>query len=552
MSAQNITLAAKVLRPVVASALFFLCCALAVQAQGDLSGFPKYHTNNQLGAPLFFDLDGDGIDELLHANGDHTTDIWTAGGAAFPGWPAPAGWHTWNMTPSVGDLDGDGSLEVVTATSNNMVHAYHADGTNVAGFPRNLGAEIGGACCLADLDGDGDMEIIVQPRTTRVYAIQGDGSDLAGWPVTIPLSEGGAQTAAAADLDGDGSLEVITTSQGIPSTLSVFRADGTNFPGFPVTVTYTVGSPVVADLDRDGDLEIIYTVGSDLAARHHDGSMVAGFKVDCGTWTLYTSVAVGDIDRDGYPEIVFGSQNDNVYVVRHDGSFQPGWPSPPTTGTVHATPALADLDGDGDLEIIVAAPTSGTGMIYAWHHDQSDVAGFPWSRPSTFYGGVTLGDIDGDNKLDFAASGRSGSALYAWSTTFSYDARRIVHGSYRVNRHNNALHNFHPRDGQAGLSLTVPPATTTGSTVTIGIEGGNSSQSGATLFGLLQVETPGGARVNLIGPVPATLLPGGSFSFPYNISIPAAAPSGGYRVIALLANASARIVQYDCELLTVY
>lgn len=539
-------------RPLSIALAVLLIAASAAQAQSDLPGFPKYCTNDQLGAPILFDFDGDGVDELLHANGDHTMDIWEAGGAAFPGWPAAAGWHTWNMTPAVGDLDGDGTFEVVTATSNYQVHAYYYDGTVVPGFPRHLGDEIPGACCLADLDGDGDMEIIVQPRGTRIYALQGDGTDLPGWPVTISINEGGSQTPAVADLDNDGTVEIITTSQGIGSLLSVFRPDGNPYPGFPITVTYTVGSPVIADLDRDDDLEIIYTVGSDLAARHHDGSMVSGFKVDCGTWTLYTSVAVADIDRDGYVEIVFGSQNDSVYVVRHDGTFQPGWPSPPTTGSVHATPALADLDLDGDLEIVVAAPTSGSGRIYAWHHDQTDVSGFPWSKPSSFYGGVTLGDLDGDRKLDMAASGRSGSALYAWTTPFNFDMTRIVHGMYRVNRHNNAVHNLRPMEAQVAVSLQAPPVAALGTTITLHVEACNDTQSPVSLLGGIEAETPTGQRVNIVGPASLTMAPGQTFTRAFPVFVPPFAPLGGVRFIAYLKNASGRVLHCDAELVTVY
>ncbi len=57
-------------------------CVLALGptawGQANLPGFPKITVNEQTGAPLFFDMDGDGIDELLHANADHLTDIWAS------------------------------------------------------------------------------------------------------------------------------------------------------------------------------------------------------------------------------------------------------------------------------------------------------------------------------------------------------------------------------------------------------------------------------------------------------------------------------------------
>lgn len=518
--------------------------------QQDLPGFPKNLTNDQTGAPIFFDFTGDGVDELLHACADYTVDIYQSGGGQVPGWPVTAGWHTWNMTPAVGDLDGDGVFEVVTATNHSKVHAYHADGSPVAGFPRNLGAEMSGACCLADLDGDGAMEILVQPRNKKIYAIDGDGTDLPGWPVSISISESGSQTPAVADLDGDGVVEIIATSQGIGSLLHVLHPDGSPAPGFPITVTYLVGSPVIVDLDRDGDLEIILTVGSDLQARHHDGTLLPGFPVDCGSWTLYTTPAVGDIDRDGWPEIVFGSQDDNVYIVRRDGSFQPGWPSPPTTGSVHGTPCLADLDRNGDLEILVAGPTSGSGRIYGWHHDGMAVNGFPWSKPSSFYGGVTLGDMNSDGMLDVAAAGRS-KTLFAWTTPFLYDATSVIHGAYRVNRHNNAVLDLHPMEGQVAVELEVPASATPGGSAALKIRVRNDTPSAQYFYFYVEVEIPSGLRAYFFYPFLAYMKSGGSAAGSFPFTVPPSLPPGGYRFISALVSTQGDVLHWDGELFSV-
>jgi len=64
---------------------------IAARAQENLPGFPKVTINDQTGAPLFFDMDQDGVDELLHANAAHSVDIWIAGGAAFPAFPRRPG-----------------------------------------------------------------------------------------------------------------------------------------------------------------------------------------------------------------------------------------------------------------------------------------------------------------------------------------------------------------------------------------------------------------------------------------------------------------------------
>jgi hypothetical protein len=77
-----------------------------------------------------------------------------------------------------------------------------------------------------------------------------------------------------------------------------------------------------------------------------------------------------------------------AYVrVTLDNALQPGWPQLTAggPGSYHATLVAADLDGDGQNEVIAG---SYYGLLYAWRHDGSLVAGFPVEAAS--YGGETL------------------------------------------------------------------------------------------------------------------------------------------------------------------
>ncbi len=63
---------------------------------------------------------------------------------------------------------------------------------------------------------------------------------------------------------------------------------------------------------------------------------------------VHTSFSVGDLDSDGYPEVAFGSDDSNLYVLDNQGKkffkFKTG-------GKVRSTPAILDLDEDGNQEI---------------------------------------------------------------------------------------------------------------------------------------------------------------------------------------------------------
>ncbi len=118
-------------------------------------------------------------------------------------------------------------------------------------------------------------------------------------------------------------------------------------------------APVVADLNHDGMPEIIFqsyegnsyqTNGTLRAISGNGGNelfSVTGYPVIADY-----NPAVGDIDNDGWPEIVTVSDTDRVLAFNHDGSFK--WQSDVTL--VHrsfGSVTLADIDEDGNPEIIL-------------------------------------------------------------------------------------------------------------------------------------------------------------------------------------------------------
>jgi hypothetical protein len=155
------------------------------------------------------------------------------------------------------------------------------------------------------------------------------------------------------DLDGDGDLEIVAAlyDGNLSGAIHAWHHDGTVVAGFPFTgliqrshpggtaeanMGTNFGSPVLADLDGDGDIEIaVAGAGSFFYALHHDGTVMEGtpfwaidFNVD-GTpqddddikWfgQFLNTPAVGDIDQDGYIEIVFAGRDHVSPLVEGQG-----------------------------------------------------------------------------------------------------------------------------------------------------------------------------------------------------------------------------------------
>jgi len=212
---------------------------------------------------------------------------------------------------------------------------------------------------------------------------------------------------------------------------------------------------------------------------------------------------------------------------------------------------LGVLDRNGDLEILVAGPTQSSGGIYAYHHDGKAVTGFPWLLSSSFYNGVTLGDLNSDGTLDVAASGRSGKCLYAWTTSTPFDPLSIHHGAYRVNRHNSAVMDLNPVDGICAATVDCPASTPRGNVILLTVFLGNDSPVGKNISVELLVSLWGGQKISFFGRIPLFLGAGVKGSALLPVPVPASLPTGGYRFLTVVRNQAGKPLHTDAALLTV-
>ena len=89
----------------------------------------------------------------------------------------------------------------------------------------------------------------------------------------------------------------------------------------------------------------------------------SGWPQDVGGG-IKAAAAVADLDGDGDLEIIIGAANGILYAWHHTGEEVKGWPVTVNSEfRILATPAVGDLDGDNNPEIVVPLAN---GQLYAY------------------------------------------------------------------------------------------------------------------------------------------------------------------------------------------
>lgn len=398
------------------------------------SGWPAQAFTSELRSLAVTDLDGDRSLEIIVAKASGGRPMWTVlehNGIVRTGWPmltanAPgyaAGAYNENI--GVADLDGDGRGEIIGPSDVHYISAFEDNGAQT---PANAVYGANKVWSQVGVHVDHNVDL-------RGYANCGTEHR--------PNFADSAPTLA--DVDGNGTLEIIVVGNvyncGTSPYTSLYHApflfnrdrtrwsnsqfNWTVIPGpnaAPLAEDYNVietalPNPVAADLDGDGQLEILYP--------SYDGKLHAVWldKTAHGSWPysvlqageglprFASEPAVVDLDGDGRAEVIFGSwprkggnRVGKLHILNYLGQplHEVNLPAPLSgdwNGALGA-PTIANIDGDADLEVVLG--TVGSGVVaYDLPGTANGRLVWPTGRGSYERTGAvcTLPDFDNDRQV---------------------------------------------------------------------------------------------------------------------------------------------------------
>ncbi len=261
-----------------------------------------------------------------------------------------------------GDFNGDGNRDIAAAisdrrTSGQYLSVLTGRGDTTFNPPITTPATFDKKTFMyaADLNKDGKDDVIMV-RSGAVDIFISSGSGLFQSSISYADDVQNPAAVAIADVNGDGTVD-LQIADALNGVLDMFlgNGDGTFQSALAFSVPTRSAFAVFADVNKDGKLDLV--TDSAVYLRRSAGSfspaipLVGAPARSCRL--LNDSIAAGDLNGDGYPDIVIAGCDSNqvtVFIANHNGGFQTGYRV--WAGFGPQSVRIVDVNGDGIPDIV--------------------------------------------------------------------------------------------------------------------------------------------------------------------------------------------------------
>jgi hypothetical protein len=398
------------------------------------------------------DVNGDGKLDLVVANTfDSTVSVLlntTAPAAVTLSFAAHQDFGTGAEPRSVtvGDMNGDGKLDLAVANNSgntlSVLLNTTAPGVATPSFAAHQDFGTGAAprsVTVGDVNGDGKLDLAVANYSGDTVSVllntTAPGAATPSFAAKQDFATGfNPRSVKMGDLNGDGKLDLVVANNG-SATVSVLlntTAPGAATPSFAAKQDFGTGSkPIsvtVGDLNGDGKLDLVVANSfessvSVLLNTTAPGAATPSFaaKQNFGTGGNPYSVTVGDLNGDGHLDLVVANLGDNTVSMLLNttapGAATPSFAAKQDFGTGGGPYSVtaSDLNGDGHLDLAVANNFDDTVSVLL-NTTAAGAVTFSFAAKQDFGTGstpfsVTVGDVNGDGKLDLAVANANSATV---------------------------------------------------------------------------------------------------------------------------------------------
>jgi hypothetical protein len=380
------------------------------------------------------DFDADGRADLVVKESDATAGLRRnlGDGTTFEP-PRTFDAHRALLTATAADFDQDGRPDLLAGVSWPSIHFQGPDG-RLRGSEWFGGLGSPDSARVADVNGDGLGDFVTISDALDLVLVR---KSVAGGSFATSFESHavgvGPHSPEIADLDADGDLDLVVCNV-LGGTVSVLLNVGGSF-GAATTVP-VAAIPVdaaVLDGDGDGDLDLAIATNGPDAVRFLLNGGAGGFTTGGGLPAPQSPSAIlaADANHDGLTDLVLLYRGGTalggavIYVNHGSGVLSPGTPLPSALPHPDAA-AIGDVDGDGDEDLMLADFDASPSLEL---HRDFGVGSTP--EVVAFDGlvlSLSLADLDGDDRADLVVGAEVGVATALSDATDGFGPWSVFDG----------------------------------------------------------------------------------------------------------------------------